>query len=71
MEFPIPSITTSSGPSTAEGRFDSMFDSSGWNVNFGGGSIKSDAAKGLGGYLPYALLAVGLIVAFRMTRRRS
>lgn len=62
----------SAGPSSA----DAMFDHSGWNVNFGAGSIAADRRQGtapiagaLDGYLPYVLVAAGVLIAWRMTRR--
>lgn len=62
------------GPSTAGVRSgDNAFDSSGWNVNFGSGSI--DSTRGTdnplgGGYVPYILAGLGLILAWRMYRKR-
>lgn len=60
------------GPSAATGS--SVFDGSGWNVNFGAGTIESSREQGggaaLSGYLPYAALAVGLLIAWRITRKR-
>lgn len=65
------------GPSSVQS--DNLFDNSGWNVNFGTGSIDSNRsqAEGAGaalpqsinGYLPYVLVAAGLLIAWRMTRR--
>lgn len=62
------------GPSSVDAT--SAFDSSGWNVNFGGGSITSErresaagAAASMDAYLPYVLIAAGVLVAWRMTRR--
>ncbi len=56
------------GPSTASGQ--SAFDSSGWNVNFGEGSITSSAGSGVSQYLPYIALGVGLLIVWRMTRKQ-
>ena len=56
------------------------FDNSGWNVNFGEGSIRSDrtqatpeAAVALAAtnYVPYALAAVGVLVLWKLTRKRK
>lgn len=51
-------------------------DGSGWNVNFGSGSIDSARSQSAGGgqmnidqWLPYALLAVGLVAVLRLTRK--
>lgn len=77
--MPLPNLTGgAAGPSNAISPFtggQGMFDSSGWNVNFGGGSIESNASKasnpmGLSKYLPYALIFVGGLVVWRMTRKR-
>ena len=60
------------GPSTATGWNSGALDSSGWNVNFGGGSIdsaRSDAGD-MGQYLPYALAFMGVLVVWRLTRKR-
>lgn len=67
----IPSLTGGgAGPSTAAGRGQSAFDSSGWNVNFGGGSISSNASSGLSAYLPYVLAAAAVVIAWRMSKKR-
>ena len=60
------------GPSTAGLRSgDNAFDSSGWNVNFGDGSIDSArGSEGMGAYVPYILAGLGLLVAWRMYRKR-
>lgn len=57
-------------PTTSDGRFSSPFDGSGWNVNFGSGSIDSnrEQAGELGSYLPYVVVAAGLLIAWRLTR---
>ena len=46
-----------------------MFDSSGWNVNMGGGTIKS-SASGIdwAQWMPY-LIGGALLVAWRMSRK--
>lgn len=60
------------GPSSAGLRSgDNAFDSSGWNVNFGSGSIDSTrGTEGMGAYVPYILAGIGLLVAWRMFRKR-
>lgn len=70
--MPLPNLTGgaggAAGPATAKA--DAMFDSSGWNVNFGAGNIESSASKNsLTQYMQYALIAAGLLIAYRMTRR--
>lgn len=66
-------------PGTAAGTSNSAFDSSAWNVNFGSGDIDSQMDKttsplgGLGqldNYMPYAVLFVGVMVVWRLTRKR-
>lgn len=69
-------------PGTAMGTSNSGFDSSAWNVNFGAGRIDSQYEKtqppigamgslgGLDEYLPYAVLFVGVMIVWRMTRKR-
>jgi hypothetical protein len=59
----------SAGPSSAFGG-DSSFDSSGWNVNFGGGSISSSRADALGQYMPYVIAAAAVLIVWRMTKKR-
>lgn len=64
-------------PGMATGQQDSMFDSSGWNVNFGSGRIDSEMQKSLDkalpgqldAYLPYAVLFVGAMIVWRMTKK--
>lgn len=60
-------------PGTASGQSTSSFDSSGWNVNFGSGSIESKRAQETAGqmdaYLPYALIFVGAMIVWRMTKK--
>lgn len=60
------------GPSAAGGTTTSVFDSSGWNVNFGEGRISSSAGGvgDLGQYVPFVLAGVGLLVVWRLTRRK-
>lgn len=48
------------------------FDSSGWNVNFGTGSIDSQrGGTGISAYVPYILAGIGLLVLLRMTRKKK
>ena len=65
-------LGSSAGPSTATGRGESSFDSSGWNVNFGSGTIESDRSQAgnFDQYMPYVLAAVGVVVIWRLTRKR-
>lgn len=51
--------------------FEGMFDSSGWNVNFGAGTIESSRAQSapMSEYMPYLLIGGALLVVWRMTRR--
>lgn len=60
-------------PGMATGTQANKFDTSGWNVNFGPGTIdsaRSEAqAGGFDAYLPYAVLFVGAMVVWRMTRK--
>ena len=54
------------GPAMSESAYKSAFDSSGWNVNFGSGSIDS----GLNKYVLYGGLAVGGLLLWRMLRSK-
>lgn len=63
-------------PGTAAGTQTGWFDSSNWNVNFGSGRIDSKAEKTqttssseLDAYLPYAVLFVGVMLVWRMTKK--
>lgn len=62
-------------PGIATGHNASPLDSSGWNVNFGAGRIDSqyDKKDGSAGqmdqYLPYAVLFVGAMIVWRMTKK--
>jgi hypothetical protein len=58
------------GPSAAGGTTTSGFDSSGWAVNFGSGSAGANGGASLEGYLPYLLAGAGLLLLWRMTRKR-
>lgn len=65
----IPPLHLSGGSAGTSGANGAMFDSSGWNVNFGSGDIKSSA----GGidwaqWMPY-ILGAAVLVAWRMTRK--
>lgn len=68
------------GPSNAinAAQFENPFDASGWNVNFGGGTINSDRqqtteAASLQGefarWLPVAAGVLGVVLLWRMVRR--
>lgn len=72
--LPLPPITGGhAGPSGADGMFGGgLFDSSGWNVNFGGGSItsaRSDVGD-LSKYLPWVAVAVSVVVVWKLARKR-
>lgn len=62
-------------PGIASGHNASPLDSSGWNVNFGAGKIdskydKTDSQAGqMDAYLPYAVLFVGAMIVWRMTKK--
>lgn len=62
-------------PGAASGGLEGYFDSSGWNVNFGAGRIDSQMEKtqsttgALDAYMPYAVLFVGVMIVWRMTRK--
>jgi hypothetical protein len=60
-------------PTTSTGQLTNTTDNSGWNVNFGGGSIASDRRQagpgGIDQYMPLILLGVGVLVLWRMTRK--
>ena len=69
-------------PSSSNGNaFDTKFDSSGWNVNFGGGSITSDRTSSdtktplgmdLGGNTGLIVLGLlGIVVAWKLLRKKS
>jgi hypothetical protein len=66
------SLGNPGGPSNAALRGEVGFDASGWNVNFGGGTIESDRSQTepLSEYMPYILVAAGLLVVWRFTRKR-
>jgi hypothetical protein len=61
------------GPSNSDLAGDFAFDSSGWNINFGGGSIESSRAQDQGGtnYVPYVVAAAVVLIVWRMTRRKK
>ncbi len=60
-------------PTSSTGSFSNPFDASGWNVNFGSGTIESKREQSgeLGSYLPYVVVAAGLLIAWRLTRREK
>jgi hypothetical protein len=66
------SLGNPGGPSQAALRGEVGFDSSGWNVNFGSGAIEATRSQAgeLSEYMPYLLLGAGLLVVWRMTRKR-
>lgn len=70
--IPMPNLTGGGGgPSGANGG-QSMFDSSGWNVNFGSGEISSSASKSggdLSTYLPWALAALAIVAWLKFNRK--
>lgn len=61
------------GPSTADQKGDFAFDSSGWNVNFGGGSIESSRAQDTGAndYVKYVVVGAVVLIVWRLTRRKK
>lgn len=75
--------TPAAGPSSADSVFGTnlKFNNSGWNVNFGAGAIDSTAsdsadfggatgkAQQLDKYLPYAILFVGALVAWKAFKK--
>lgn len=69
MAVPLPPLNLSAGGGGPSG-LSSGFDSSGWVVNFGAGSV--DSRNGKGGaedYTLYVLAAAAVLIAWRMTRR--
>lgn len=68
------------GPSGVSSTQDQWFDSSGWNVNFGAGTIESARAQtpiptgastnSVNAYIPYVLLGLGALVVWKMMRRK-
>lgn len=70
--------TVPAGPSSAvnAGQFSYPFDNSGWNVNFGSGTITSDrtqeAASPSGEvmkWIPIAAAAVGVVLLWKLVKR--
>ena len=63
-----------SNPGMATGSQSNKFDTSGWNVNFGNGNIDSarseSQAGSLDAYMPYAVLFVGVMLVWRLTRKK-
>lgn len=57
------------GPSSAMGGT-STFGASGFNVNFGSGSVSSSQAGALGQYVPYIMAAAAVLIVWRMTKKR-
>ncbi len=72
MALPIPPLNFKGGDAGPSGANGGMFDSSGWNVNFGSGDIKSSAASGgidWAQWMPY-IIGGALLVALRMSRKK-
>lgn len=69
----IPSISAGGGGPSGASSGNSMFDSSGFNVNFGSGEITSSATKAgdLMTYVPYALAALVAIAWFKFNRNKA
>lgn len=68
----IPSISAGGGGPSGASSGNSMFDSSGFNVNFGGGEISSSASKSGGDlitYLPWALAALAIVAWLKFNRK--
>lgn len=69
------------GSSSASGTSTSSFDASGWNVNFGSGTIESKRSSGqpvstasgedLAQFMPYIVGVVGLLVVYRLMRKKK
>lgn len=61
------------GSSSAAQDTSSMFDSSGWVVQFGDGSVSTQRSQAgaLSEYMPYMVLAAGLLVVWRFTRKKA
>lgn len=78
--FPALTTLTGGGGLSAEGGGPSdartyggtsSFDASGWNVNFGDGSIDSKRnGGGIAEYAPYIVAGLGLLLLWRMYRKR-
>lgn len=64
---------TPGGPSRSDQTGDFAFDSSGWNINFGGGSIESSRAQDTGAtnYVQYVVVAAVVLIVWRLTRRKK
>lgn len=67
-------LASPAGPSQATGgRMDQVFDNSGWNVNFGSGGIDSNRSQAtageLGQYMPYLVLGVVVLVAWKVLKK--
>jgi hypothetical protein len=61
------------GPTQATGVSNPFSDFSGWNVNFGAGSIdatRSQEQKGsFDQYLPYLMAVAGVLIVWRLSKR--
>ena len=81
LPIPLPDLNLNlkggdAGPSAAGGTTNNGFDTSGWAVSFGtGNATATGSTESLlgktGGYLPYVLAGVGLLVVWRLTRKRK
>ena len=68
----IPSISAGGGGPSGASSGNSMFDSSGFNVNFGSGGVTSSATAAgsdLMAYIPYALAALVASAWFKSNRK--
>lgn len=56
--------------SATSGGYNSLaFDNSGWNVNFGSGSVTSERTQQTTAWQQYALMALGLVVAWKVLKK--
>lgn len=63
--------TSPAGPSRVDATNSIGFDNSGWNVNMGSGSIRSDRTQSQSNHLlQYALIAGAFVLLWRMTKKR-
>lgn len=60
------------GSATADQKSQTGFDNSGWNINFGSGSIDAQRSQSgtLSEYLPYMMVGAALLVVWRFTRKK-
>ncbi len=61
------------GTSKSDQKSDSMFDASGWVVQFGDGKIATDRNQvgSWSDYAPYLSLAAGAVLVWRLTRKKQ